>query len=161
MKNCIICNGEINGDFAVCFDGSAICEKCLWKETEEIFGRINADENLYDAVKLSYEGYKCLEVPVNAEEMCKFIDRANEEMFRKNFDYNILEGAAHGGFLDILEKEIKEFKLGMSVREYLKLIISKATEKELEIQGWDTVILSHDEIIQVGLEHRLPECKAI
>lgn len=161
MKGCIMCNEETNGDFAVCFDGSTICEECLWKETEEIFGRINADKNLYDSVKLSYEGYKYLEVPVNAEELCKFVDRTNEEMFRKNFDYNLFEGYPDGGFLKVLENEIREFKLNMTIREYLKSIISKATETQLEIQGWDTIILSHEEVIQGGLEYKLSECVAI
>jgi hypothetical protein len=161
MKNCIICNGEINGDFAVCFDGSAICEKCLWKETEEKFGRKNADKNHFNSVKFSYEGYTCLEVPVNGEELCMFIDRVTEEMFRENFDYNPVEGYPDGGFLKVLEDEIKETKLNVTVREYLKAIISQATEEELKIQCWDFLVLSHDEIIQVGLEHRLPECKAI
>lgn len=161
MKKCKECYVEITGDFAECYDGSIVCENCLWKEAEERFGRVHANESCYNAVKQSYEGYKCLEVPVNAEEMCKFIDVATEEMFRETFDYNPFEGYPDGGFLKVLEDEIKEAKLNVTVHEYLKTIISQATEEQLEIQCWDFLVLSHDEIIQVGLEHKLPECIAI
>lgn len=107
MELCIECNREKTKDFAVCNDGSFICEKCLWKETEEAFGRMNANKTLYDMVKYSYEGHKCLEVPVNVEEMCIFIDIATEEMLRENFDYNPFEGCDDGGFLQLLEAEIE------------------------------------------------------
>lgn len=161
MIKCIECNLEITGDFAECYDGSIICETCLWKEAEELYGRKHANEYCYNAVKLSYEGHKCLEVPVNAEEMRHFINVAAEELFRENFDYNPYEGYPDGGFLKVLEDEIKEAKLNVTIREYLKFIISKATEEQLEIQCWDFLVLSHNEIIQVGLEHKLPECIAI
>ncbi|MFA9459009.1 hypothetical protein ACERJO_19975 [Halalkalibacter sp. AB-rgal2] len=161
MKNCIRCNKEIDGEFIVCFGGSRICENCLWKETEELFGRIGSTESSYEVVKHSYEGYKCLEVPVNAEELCKFIDWVDEERFYEAFDYNIFNEASDEGFLEFLEKEIKRLKLDMTVRELMKKSIRNAAEEELEINGWDIIILSHDEMIEVGLEHRLTECKAI
>lgn len=161
MNLCIRCNGGKTKDFAVCYDGSFICGKCLWEETEEIFGRMNANKNLYDSIKHSYEGNECLEVPVNVEEMCKFIDLATNKMIKRNFDYNPFEGFPDGGFLRVLKNEIRDFKLGMTIREYLKFIISHATGEVLEVQGWDTIILSHNEIKQVGLEHRLPACIAI
>ncbi|WP_413377199.1 hypothetical protein [Alkalihalobacillus sp. 1P02AB] len=161
MKKCIECNVEITGDFAECYDGSIICETCLGKEAEEIFGRNHVNESSYDAVKLSYEGHKCLEVPVNAEEMCKFIDVATEEMFRENLDYCLLEGFPDGGFLNAIEVEIKEAKLNVTVREYLKVLIREATEEQLDWYCWNTLVLSHDEIIQVGLKHKLLECIAI
>lgn len=161
MEKCIECIEDIFGDFAECYDGSFICEKCLWKETEEIFGRKNATRNMYESIKHSYEGHECLEVPVNPEALCHFIDIATDDMFQKNFDYNPFEGFPDGGFLKVLEDEIKEAKLNVSVREYLKVIISESTVKQLDIQSWDFLVLSHDEVIQIGLEHRLPECIAI
>ncbi|WP_339283799.1 hypothetical protein [Oceanobacillus sp. FSL K6-3682] len=161
MKKCVECDRKVLGDFAECYGGSIICENCLWKEAEEIYGRIHANKSSYDAVKLSYEGHKCLEVPVNSEEMCHFIDVATEEMFRENFDYNPIEGCPDGGFLKVLEDEIKDDNLNVTVREYLRDIISHATEELLEIHCWNFIILSHDEVIKVGLEYKLPECIAI
>ncbi|WP_303984276.1 hypothetical protein [Niallia circulans] len=161
MIKCIECNLEITGDFAECYDGSIICETCLWKEAEETFGRKNANEFSYNAVKLSYEGHKCLEVPVDAEEMCHFIDVAAEGMFRENFDYSPFEGYPDGGFLKVLEDEIIEANLNVTVREYLKVLIRESTEEQLDSYCWNTLVLSHNEIIQVGLKHKLPECIAI
>lgn len=161
MEKCIECCGEIFGDFAECYGGSLICESCLWKETERTYGRMNASRNMYDAIKHSYEGHKCLEVPVNAEEMCYFIDVASEEMFRENFDYCPIEGFGDGGFLKKLENEIKDANLDFTIREYLKLYIQEANEGQLDWYCWNFLVLSHDEIIQAGLEHKLPECIAI
>lgn len=161
MKKCIKCNREIFGDFAECHDGSIICENCIWIEAEEIFGCIHANESSYYAVKLSYEGYKCLEVPVSTEEMCHFIDVATVEMLSENLDYCPLEGFPDGGFLEDIEIEIKEANLNVTVREYLKVHIREATEEQLDWYCWNTLVLSQDEIIQVGLEYKLPECIAI
>lgn len=161
MNKCIECEGEKTKDFAECFDGSFICEKCLWKETEEIFGRENATRNMYESIKHAYGGHECLEVPVNAEELCHFIDVATDSMFRENFDYNHMEGCPDGGFLKLLESEIRELNLDITVREYLKRIIYNETDEFLDHYMWNFLVLSHAEVIQVGLEHKLPECIAI
>lgn len=57
MNECIECGGERTKDFAECFDGSSICEKCLWKETEEIFSPQNATRNMYESIKHAYKGH--------------------------------------------------------------------------------------------------------
>lgn len=161
MKHCSTCEKKIFGDYAECFGGDLICETCLWKEAEEIAGYRKADFFHYNYLKRSYEGHKALLVVLTREELLGFVNNASDELLFNHFDVNLEEGAHNGGYIEMLKQEIIDYNIPLSLREYIAWLINEYRDNVIDLQGWFDLIVSHQQLIDLALEHKLPDALAV
>lgn len=161
MKQCSTCEKRIYGDYAECFGGDLICETCLWKEAEEIVGYRKAELFHYNYLKRSYEGHKALLVVLTREELLEFVTNATYDLLFDHFDVNLDDGAHDGGYIELLKQDIIDYNIPLSLREYISWLINQHEDDVIDWQGWFDLIASHQQLIDLGLEHKLPDAVAV
>lgn len=55
----------------------------------------------------------------------------------------------------------KEAEETVSLREYISWLIDQHEDYVIDWQGWFDLIASHQQLIDLGLEHKLPDARAV